>query len=144
MPEKGKLNFLKNLHLIIAIVIVIIVIILDIIFTNYSSKIIQSLSDNIEKIENILKEDKNDFDEKNIEELEKLAKQTNNHWEKSSETMTCFVEHEEVEKINIKLHMLEIELKNSLWSDAKRTTSEIKQLVDYLKDKYKLSIQNIF
>lgn len=144
MSEKGKLVFLKYRHLFFAILIVIIVIILDIIFENYSSKIIEKVDGSVKKIDSILKEDQNNFDVSNAEKLEKLANKATKDWEKKSGIMSCFIEHEEIEKINVKLHLLEIELKNNLWGDAKRTTSETKQLIKYLNGKYKLSWQNIF
>lgn len=144
MSEKGILTLLKYKHLIVAIIIVIIVIILDIIFENYSSKAIEKVSGKLEKIEDILKEDRGDFDEESIEDLESLSKKAKEEWEEKSGVLTCFIEHEEVEKINVKLHLLEIELNNSLWGDARRTLSETKQIVEYLNAKYSLSLQNIF
>jgi hypothetical protein len=143
LSKKGKLIFLKYRHLFFAIIIVIIVIILDIIFENYSSKIIEKVNGKIKQIDNILKEDQNNFDISKEEKLEKLAKIATEDWEEKAGIMSCFIEHEEIEKINVKLHLLEIEIRNNLWGDAKRTTSETKQLVKYLNGKYQLSWQNI-
>lgn len=120
------------------------VVIVDIIFENYSSRMIERVTGNIQKVEDILKENQNQFTKLEMDELEKMIKQTINKWEQKAGILTCFIEHEEIEKINVKLHLLEIELKNNLWGDAKRTISETKQLVKYLNGKYKLSLQNIF
>ena len=144
MSEKGKMIFWKYRHLIFALFIIIMVIILDIIFENYSSKTIEKVNGNIQKINKILEEDKNQFTASETSELEKIIKKTIENWEKKAGILTCFIEHEEIEKINVKLHLVEIELKNNLWGDAKRTISETEQLVKYLNGKYKLSLQNIF
>ena len=144
MSEEGKLNFLKYRHLLIAIFIIIMVIILNIIFENYSSKVIEKVNENIKKIEEILQEDQNTFEISDIKKMEKLIGETIKHWEKKSGILTCFIEHEEIEKINLKLHLLEVELKSNLWGDARRTISEVEELVKFLNGKYTLSLQNIF
>ena len=136
--------FWKHRQLMFAFIIIIMVIIVDIIFENYSSGMIKKVDRNIQKINRILKENQNQFSISEVNELEKIIKQTIDKWEKNSGILSCFIEHEEIEKINVKLHLLEIELKNNLWGDAKRTISETKQLVKYLNGKYKLSLQNIF
>ena len=144
MSEKGKMIFGKYGQLIFALVIIIMVIIVDIISENYSSRMIEKVDRNIQKINDILKKDQNQFTIAETDELERIIKQTIEKWEKKAGILTCFIEHEEIEKINVKLHLLEVELKNHLWGDAKRTLSETKQLVKYLNGKYKLSLQNIF
>ena len=144
MSEKGKMIFGKYRQLIFALVIIIMVIIVDIISENYSSRMIEKVDRNIQKINDILKKDQNQFTIAETDELERIIKQTIEKWEKKAGILTCFIEHEEIEKINVKLHLLEVELKNHLWGDAKRTLSETKQLVKYLNGKYKLSLQNIF
>jgi len=141
LSEKGQLVFLKYKHLIFAIVIIIIVIVSDIIFEKYTKKSIETININIEKIYNTFEKDSKEYDK---EELEEFAKQAMDEWEKRADMLACFIEHEEVEKINAKLHLLDIELKNFLWGEAKRSTTEIRQMIDYLEGKYKLSIQNIF
>ena len=120
------------------------VIILNIIFENYASKVIEKVNGNVKKIDKILQEDQNTFKISDIKKMEKLIEKTIKHWEKKSGILTCFIEHDEIEKINAKLHLLEIELKNNLWGDAKRTISETEELVKFLNGKYTLSLQNIF
>ena len=139
MSEKGNIVFNKYRHLIFAIAIVIIIIILDIIFENYSKSIIKKVNVNIDKIYK-------EFEENNYNEnkLEKLAKNSKNEWEKKEKFLSCFIEHDEFEKINIKLNILYIKIKNKNWVDAKADVIEIKKLVEYLKGKYELSIQNLF
>jgi len=144
LSKEGKLIFWKYRQCIFALCIIIMVVIVDIIFENYSSRMIERVTGNIQKVEDILKENQNQFTKLEMDELEKMIKQTINKWEQKAGILTCFIEHEEIEKINVKLHLLEIELKNNLWGDAKRTISETKQLVKYLNGKYKLSLQNIF
>lgn len=142
MSEKrGKLNFSKYKTLIIAIVIVIIVIILDIIFENYSKNSIQKVNKNIDKLYTIFEDEKENYDSK---KLEKLAINARKEWKKREDILSCFIEHDEIEKINSKLDVLYVQIKNEVWMDAKTTTSEVKRLIKYLEGKYELSVQNIF
>ena len=141
MSEKGKLNFSKYKSLIIAITIIIIVIILDIIFENYSRISIKKLNGNIEKINKIFESQPLNT---NMEKLEKLSNNSREEWKKREKFLSCFIEHDEVEKIEIKLDILYVQIKNKLLGDARSTTVELKQLIEYLEGKYKLSVQNIF
>ncbi len=142
MSEKrGKLNFSKYKTLIIAIVIVIIVIILDIIFENYSKNSIQKVNKNIDKLYTIFEDEKENYDS---QKLEKLAINARKEWKKREDILSCFIEHDEIEKINSKLDVLYVQIKNEVWMDAKTTTSEVKRLIKYLEGKYELSVQNIF
>ena len=140
MPEKGNLKFNKYKTLVIAIIIVIIVIILDIIFENYSKKSIEKVNGNIDKIYNLF-EAKENYD---VSRLKKLSENARKEWRSREKILSCFIEHDEVEKINVKLDILYIQIKNENWADSKSTVSELIRLIKYLEGKYELSIQNIF
>ena len=141
MSEKRSLKFDRYKTLIFAISILIIIIILDIIFENYSKNAIEKINSNIDKIGKAFEIEGENYDK---EELEKLSGKAKNEWRKREDILSCFIEHDEVEKINIKLDVLYTQVKNEVWMDAKSTVSEVKRLVKYLEGKYELSIQNIF
>lgn len=141
MPKKRRVNFNKYKTLIIGIIIVIIVIILDIIFENYSKSSIKKVNGNIDKIYNLFEENEENYDK---EKLEKISQEARLEWRKREKILACFIEHDEIEKINIKLDMLFSQIKDENWLDSKSTISEIKRLVKYLEGKYELTIQNIF
>lgn len=141
MSEKRSLKFDRYKTLIFAISILIIIIILDIIFENYSKNAIEKINSNIDKIGKAFEIEGENYDK---EELEKLSGKAKNEWKKREDVLSCFIEHDEVEKINIKLDVLYTQVKNEVWMDAKSTVSEVKRLVKYLEGKYELSIQNIF
>ena len=141
MSEKRSLKFDRYKTLIFAISILIIIIILDIIFENYSKNAIEKINSNIDKIGKVFEIEGENYDK---EELEKLSGKARNEWRKREDILSCFIEHDEVEKINIKLDVLYTQVKNEVWMDAKSTVSEVKRLVKYLEGKYELSIQNIF
>ena len=141
MSEKRSLKFDRYKTLIFAISILIIIIILDIIFENYSKNAIEKINSNIDKIGKAFEIEGENYDK---EELEKLSGKARNEWRKREDILSCFIEHDEVEKINIKLDVLYTQVKNEVWLDAKSTVSEVKRLVKYLEGKYELSIQNIF
>lgn len=142
MSEKGMLTFNKYRSLIIAIVIIIVIIIVDIILENYSKKSLENVSSKIEKIYETFEEESED--NYNVKELEKLSSSSIKYWEEKADFLSCFLEHDEVEKISTKLNLLNIEIKNEIWDDAKITTCEIKEFVKYLNIKHKFSLQNLF
>ena len=141
MSEKRSLKFDRYKTLIFAISILIIIIILDIIFENYSKNAIEKINSNIDKISKAFEIEGENYDK---EELEKLSEKARDEWRKREDILSCFIEHDEVEKINTKLDVLYTQVKNDVWMDAKSTVSEVKRLVKYLEGKYELSIQNIF
>ena len=141
MSEKRSLKFDRYKTLIFAISILIIIIILDIIFENYSKNAIEKINSNIDKIGKAFEIEGENYDK---EELEKLSEKARDEWRKREDILSCFIEHDEVEKINTKLDVLYTQVKNEVWMDAKSTVSEVKRLVKYLEGKYELSIQNIF
>ena len=105
---------------------------------NYIGNVL--VNDNIDKIYNLF-EVKENYD---IDKLDELSKNARKEWKKREKILSCFIEHDEIEKINIKLDMLCIQIKNENWTDSKSTVSEIIRLIKYLDGKYELSIQNIF
>lgn len=141
MSEKRSLKFDRYKTLIFAISILIIIIILDIIFENYSKNAIEKINSNIDKIGKAFEIEGENYDK---EKLEKFSEKARDEWRKREDILSCFIEHDEVEKINTKLDVLYTQVKNEVWMDAKSTVSEVKRLVKYLEGKYELSIQNIF
>lgn len=141
MSEKRSLKFDRYKTLIFAISILIIIIILDIIFENYSKNSIEKINSNIDKIGKAFEIEGENYDK---EKLEKFSEKARDEWRKREDILSCFIEHDEVEKINTKLDVLYTQVKNEVWMDAKSTVSEVKRLVKYLEGKYELSIQNIF
>lgn len=141
MSEKGKLTFSKYKQLIFAIVIIIIVIILDIIFENYSKKSVKIIEGKVKKIYEIFEVNEKDYD---VKELKKLSSSAIKDWEKRFDILACYMEHEEVEKINVNLKLLNCEIKNANWNDAITTTTETKENLKYLTSKYKFSLKNLF
>lgn len=141
MSEKRSLKFDRYKTLIFAISILIIIIILDIIFENYSKNAIEKINSNIDKIGKFFEIEGENYDK---EKLENFSEKARDEWRKREDILSCFIEHDEVEKINTKLDVLYTQVKNEVWMDAKSTVSEVKRLVKYLEGKYELSIQNIF
>ena len=145
----SNLNFNKYKTLIIAIIIVIIVIILDIIFENYSKSSIEKVNKNIDMMSSLFEKNENVDDEKDSEDydinkMKKFSENAKEEWKKREKILSCFIEHDEIEKINVKLDVLYTQVKDKNWVDSKSTVSEIKRLIKYLDGKYEFSIQNIF
>ena len=139
MSEKGNLIFFKYRHLIFAIIIIIIVIILDIILENYTKKIVKDINTKLELIENKL-------EESNIDTVKvvNISDELIDYINKKEKIINCYIEHEDVELISVKLNVLNTQIKIKNYKEAKSTATEIKGLVKFLNNKHELNLRNLF
>ena len=100
------------------------------------------MSSLFEKNENV--DDEKDSEDYDINKMKKFSENAKEEWKKREKILSCFIEHDEIEKINVKLDVLYTQVKDKNWVDSKSTVSEIKRLIKYLDGKYEFSIQNIF
>lgn len=124
---------------VIGFIIIFIIIILDIIFKNYTLRVFNSLNKSFDDLNtNISLID----DSKNIKALENI-KEINNIWEKNFNKLSCFLEHDELEKIKTQIVIIESAIKVNDYECAFEEVSQAKYLLDHLKDKQSFKIENI-
>ena len=123
---------------IICIVLIMIIIIGNIITQNYAEKTINTLTEELEKIRiDILDEKKEKDIDKNMEEI--IEK-----WDKKHEKLAYFIEHNELERIEINLIGMKSYIRDMEKTEAVSKIEETKFLLENLEKKYKIHLENIF
>ena len=122
-------------ELIICLVIICSIVIGDIWLQNYTSKTLDTISTNLEELKKTL--DDNKFSK------EKVI-QVNNEWDKKFNILTCFLAHDELEKVKTQLVVITAGIDVE---DTEHVYEEIDKAVyilDHIKDKNSLKLDNIF
>lgn len=125
----------KKILLIISILMIVIA--LDLLLYFKTDKLIQDIQDDLAKLEECI--DDNNV-EKSKEEVNNLVK----NWNKTENTLSFFIEHEEVEKVSLKIVVIEENTKNDEYESALEDIAETKHLLEHIEDKYNLNLKNIF
>lgn len=122
-------------ELIICLVIICSIVIGDIWLQNYTSKTLDIISTNLEELKETLNDNK--FSK------EKVI-QVNNEWDKKFNILTCFLEHDELEKVKTQLVVITAGIDVE---DTEHVYEEIDKAVyilEHIKDKNSLKLDNIF
>lgn len=127
---------MSNFKQLITIAIVIsIIIVADIIIENYTKKIIDDVYVKLDKIDELLAND---------EDAKKEAKELASKWEEIEKIMSCYTEHDEIEKIGNSIFKLKKQVELEVKDDARQSITEAKFLFDHIEEKQKLNIENFF
>ena len=122
-------------ELIICLVIICSIVIGDIWLQNYTSKTLDTISTNLEELKETLNDNK--FSK------EKVI-QVNNEWDKKFNILTCFLEHDELEKVKTQLVVITAGIDVE---DIEYVYEEIDKAVyilEHIKDKNSLKLDNVF
>lgn len=122
-------------ELIICLVIICSIVIGDIWLQNYTSKTLDTISTNLEELKETLNDNK--FSK------EKVI-QANNEWDKKFNILTCFLEHDELEKVKTQLVVITAGIDVE---DTEYVYEEIDKAVyilEHIKDKNSLKLDNVF
>ena len=122
-------------ELIICLVIICSIVIGDIWLQNYTSKTLDTISTNLEELKETLNDNK--FSK------EKVI-QVNNEWDKKFNILTCFLEHDELEKVKTQLVVITAGIDVE---DTEYVYEEIDKAVyilEHIKDKNSLKLDNVF
>lgn len=129
------MKFLKEYVMII--IIIVFVILIEIITSIITTKIVENLHYYIDLVED-------GVDNNNVgDRMEELSSE----WQKSEIKLAFFMEHNELEKINADIINLRSNVKNrnnNNYEDIKEIIDEINYRLEYVKNKQKLSLKNIF
>ncbi len=129
------MKFFKE-YMMITIIIVF-VILIEIITSIITTRIVENLHYYIDLVED-------GVDNNNVgDRMEELSSE----WQKSEIKLAFFMEHNELEKINADIINLRSNVKNrnnNNYEDIKEIIDEINYRLEYVKNKQKLSLKNIF
>ena len=123
-------------EVIISIIIVLCIIVLDIITQNYTKEIVLRTSEMLSK----LKDDINNNEENILDEIEKIY----DKWEERHGKLAYFIEHDEVEKVETNLTNIRSFIEENELTMAISSVDETKFILEHIKEKNALELENIF
>ena len=126
-------------EIIVVIILIILIIILNIFTQNKISNFFDELINELDKIENNIVN--NNFDKNDIQsQLDNILEKWNNEYDK----FAVFVEHDELEKIEIEIITINTDFKIGEYNRCVEEIEKCKGLLENLKEKDSLKLVNIF
>ncbi len=125
-------------EIIICIVVVIGVIVLNILTGNYTKESVESIKNELYTI----KENINSREEENViyEKIQDLKYCWNNRYE----TLSYYIEHNELEKVNLYIVGLESGINTKEYNQAIEELDKCVFTLEHIEDKYSFRLNNIF
>lgn len=122
-------------EIIVSVIIIIFIIIGDIFLENYTKNSLNLIGDKLSTI----KENLND-QEKSTHQINEI----NNEWDKRFNILTCFLEHDELEKIKTQLVSVTAGINVNDYNYVYEEIDKTIYILDHLKDKQSLKWDNLF
>ena len=129
----------KVKELSVIIVIIIAVFTANTITQNYTHKAVKLLTDKLDELVESTKKQEID----NSKRM-KIAFEIEKIWEQKKSKLSYFIEHDEVEKVEINIKAILSYLESEDLVMAKTESEQAIFLLEHIKDKYELSLENIF
>ncbi len=124
-------------QIIICILVIIIVIWLDAFTARYTNNIMDNIISNLSEVrEAIYQED----EEKMKENIEKVM----DEWDKNKSKLSVYIEHDELEKVELYMVEVNTDIGTKEYNMALESLESCNFIIEHIKDKYKLSLKNIF
>lgn len=121
----------------IVFLVVLGIIFFDIVFQNYF--FIRKT-----EIENMIADISNLISNENIDEAKEKSKILYDKWFEFESKASFFAEHNELEKVSIRVSLIKKSLEIDEKEEAERGLTELKFLIDHIYEKDKLKMKNIF
>ena len=123
---------IKN-EILLIIIIVVLIIFIEIITAKYTSKVVNLISYDAEKV---LEELYNKSVQDSIIKLKQ-------DWMQKEDILSCYIEHDELEKVTSNLVLLEENAKNEEYEQALLNVREFIYWLNHFKEKDELFLKNI-
>lgn len=134
------MKMLIKKEFIVCIVIVVAIIVGDIFLQRYTKESLNLINEKLSYIKEDLKQE-DDIKQKDIS---KKMDEINKEWDKRFNILTCFLEHNELEKVKTQLVSitagLEIDDKEYVYEELNKTI----YILEHIRDKESFKIDNIF
>ncbi len=121
-------------ELIICIIVVAIIIIADVFSQKYTKNVFGELSYNLEELKSNI--DNKEFAKEKISYI-------NNIWDEKFNILTCYLEHNELEKVKNQLVLIETAINVEDKSFFYEETDRALYIMEHIKEKESLRIDNI-
>lgn len=124
-------------ELTICIIVITSIIVLNIITQNYTNKVANEITENLLIAKQGIESKDNN---KIIENVERA----NNTWEEKKNKLSLYIEHDELEKVEMYLTEIDTNIDTKEYNMAMQSLDTCIFIIDHIKDKYKMSLKNIF
>ena len=121
---------------IIIIIIIILIILGDIITQKYTEKTVSEISIGLYELKDYISQNKEGKNKK-IENIEEK-------WDKKSETLAYYIEHDELEKVNTEIAKIKADIETNNEKIAIENLERCIFVLEHIKDKNLIKIVNIF
>lgn len=128
-------------ELIISSIIVIFIIIINIVTQNYTTECVTNMDNTLVILrQNMMEKEDGQKDEEIIKQMEDILKQ----WHEKYEKLTFYIEHDELEKVETELTMLNALIQKQDYSQGMANLDNSRFILEHIKNKFTLEIKNIF
>ena len=135
-------------QVIIIFVVIVVIIVANIITQNNTNSAVEAMSKNLselrEKIYKLNESEESLDANKEQEESTKKMEDIENLWEEKDETMSYYIEHNELEKVKTELTKLKANIETKDYQTAVESLDNCAFILKHIKDKSALKIVNIF
>ena len=135
--KKGKTKMYKEI--IVCILVVILIISMDLLSNNYTKKVFFSINESLGNLRNeMLKEDKD------VNEINDEIKKVEQEWNKKLNILSCYIEHNELEKVARQLTLIKGNIDVEEYNQAVPQLDDCVYVINHIEDKESLLIRNLF
>lgn len=124
-------------EMIICIVIIVSIVILNIITQNNTYKTMDEITASLNTVRHNLEIQDDIGLSKNMESII-------NNWKEKSDILSFYVEHDELEKVGMYLQEIDSNIETKEYNIAIQSLDTCNFIIEHIKDKYKVSLKNIF
>ncbi len=124
-------------EIIIACVIITLIVILNIVTANYTNKVMEEITSDLDEIRIQLVSKKQ-------ENLKSKVDQVIKKWSERKNLLAFYIEHTELEKVELYLYEMNSNVETDEFNIAIQALDSCKFIVSHIKDKYKVALKNIF
>lgn len=126
--------------LIICIIIIIAIVLGDIMLQKYVESVFEPINHTLDEIANNLNEE-NEINNK--DELKNKMSEVDKLWDSQFKKMACFLEHDELEKVKTQFVVVDSAIEVNDKENAYEEINKAKYIIEHIKQKIRLSINNI-
>lgn len=126
-------------EIIISIAIIIFILVINKYTADYTNEAVEIMSEELTQLkQNVLEENPNK------ETIESNIKKIEEKWGEKNNTLACYIEHDELEKINTEMTSIKSFIEVEDYKKSIENIDKCNYIIEHLKEKEVLSIINIF
>jgi len=122
---------------IICIIIIIGILGLEFLTQNFTKK-------TVDEITGIFSNIKENLEKQNTEKIDEEIKNISNKWEEKQKKLAYYIDHEELEKVHTAIVTMKSYIETNNYSSAMAELEEGRFVLEHIKEKNTLNLQNIF